>query len=115
MALCLVTLLTMLAPFARSARVFELATHFPVQYALVALIGGVVFAIRRTWWVSAIAAACIAANVLVVMPYFTSTIPTAAASPNSAQVRVMLSNVYYRNRDASSLVAAVRAEQPDVL
>ncbi len=109
-----VALLTIAAIFGRLPY-FELATHFRLQYALVATMCLAAFALIRARLPLVVALVCASVNWVYVAPYYGSLSPVAKAAEPATRVRFMLSNVYLGNRDYAQLLAAVREERPDVL
>jgi endonuclease/exonuclease/phosphatase (EEP) superfamily protein YafD len=105
---------TLAAEFGRVVY-FELATHFRLQYALAATLAAAVLLVRKRWAALAVAVVCAAVNWTTIAPYLTPLTPLARAAAPAERVRFMLANVHMHNRDYEALVAAVRAERPDVL
>ena len=93
---------------------FELATHFRLQYAVGASLAAALLATVRAWPGAALAVVCAAANWGHVVPYYVAD-PPAAHGGATIPVRLMLANLYYRNRDYGSFVDAVRRERPDAI
>jgi endonuclease/exonuclease/phosphatase (EEP) superfamily protein YafD len=111
-------LATAFAAAAGSAWVADLAVHFRLQYAALALVVFVLFALtRRPAW-AALALGIAVMNGLIAAPLLVSR-PAAAAvvSPNDDGVPVRLAfiNVFYGNDGYRRVVDFVRAEKPDAV
>src|SRR5688572_6389811 len=76
----------------------ELATHFRLQYALAASLAAVALLAAKRWKPLAAAVLCAAVNWASVFPYLAPITPTASAATEASHVRIMLANVYMRNR-----------------
>lgn len=107
---------TVLAASARYFWVGDLATHFRLQYIVLALLSAVALAgVRWTKW-AATAAAALVVNALAVMPV-SLWLPEASAfsDPPVRSTRVSLAaiNVLYRNADHRRLIEFLRRARPD--
>ena len=105
--------LTLVAFFGRH-EYLELATHFRLQYALAASLCAAALLAARAWPAAALAACCAAVNWAYIAPFYAAA-PPAPAAAAGAPVRLLLSNVYYKNRDVPELIATVEREKPDVV
>jgi len=97
-------------PFA----VLDNLSNFPAHFAAAFLACGALFALRRH---TAPALACLVLAVLAlwrVVPWYIDA-PTAAEDPARPYVRLLVSNVYYANRDHKRLLGLVARENPDVV
>jgi endonuclease/exonuclease/phosphatase (EEP) superfamily protein YafD len=91
----------------------ELATHFRLQYALVASVCVVLLIVFHSWKLLPIVLCCAVINWFYIAPYYSAT-PGASASPAAVHLRLMLANVLGSNRNYSVLIATVDQERPDV-
>jgi endonuclease/exonuclease/phosphatase (EEP) superfamily protein YafD len=101
---------------ARYGWVFDLATHFRVQYVVVdALLASACVFQRKPIWCLALAA-CAVFSARPVLPYFTfghaSAATTTASGPT---IKVMSANVLFENHSSTRLLEIVRNESPDVV
>jgi endonuclease/exonuclease/phosphatase (EEP) superfamily protein YafD len=95
--------------------VFDLTTHFRLQFlagtgALLALL-----AVRRQWRVAALLFVIAALNAWPVLPYLPQLAPTAAATPGAAPLKVLTVNVSFRQFSARRFREIVAEAAPDVL
>jgi len=102
------TLATFLAGF---LWLFDLFSHFRLQYVVVAAVLTLMLAWTRPRWAS------VAALLLGVWHgYIFLSVPTAQADLLcKQQVRVMAFNLLYRNQDMDAAIAAIEAKRPDIL
>lgn len=104
--------LTLLGFTARWWWIGEVACHFRLQY----LLGLTALAISLLWlqrpWAAVLAACGAATNLLVVAPLYAGTV--AAAPSQRHSIRVVLANVYARNRRPAALQTYLESRQPDV-
>ncbi len=111
---------TLLATTARVFWLGDLAVHFPVQYAGLALLGFLLFLIaRRPGW-AALALALAVFNVMNAAPGLAThppvlPKPVAGAATDSMKVRVASINVFYRNRDYARVAAFIHGAKPDAV
>ena len=111
-------LATAFAASASSAWVADLAVHFRLQYAALALFVFVLFAAaRRPAW-AAIALLIAVTNGLIAAPLLVSRPAAAALSArddDGVAVRLAFVNVFFGNDDYRRVVGFVRAEKPDAV
>jgi len=111
---------TLLATTAGSFWLGDLAVHFPVQYAALALVAFVVFlTVRRPAW-AALALAIAAFNTLNAAPVLAARPPAAppalAHGPGDpVHVRVASVNVLYTNSEFQRVAAFIHRERPDAV
>jgi endonuclease/exonuclease/phosphatase (EEP) superfamily protein YafD len=107
---------TLLASTARFFWFGELAVHFPVQYAGLALIAFVLFVVaRRPGW-AALALGIAAFNVMSAAPELMTRPPVVLkASADAVHVRLASINVLYSNRDYPRVADFIRRERPDAV
>ncbi len=101
---------------ARHGWVFELATHFRVQYVAVdALLVLACAFLRKPIWCVALAA-CAAFSVRPVLPYVAFGHASAAtAAAHGPTIKLLSANVFFKNHSATRLLEIVREESPDVV
>jgi endonuclease/exonuclease/phosphatase (EEP) superfamily protein YafD len=105
---------TVLALGARFWWIFELATHFRVQYlAAAAALLALLVARRQYRWAGALALASVL-NMVPVLPYLSLT-PTAAAYSPGAPLKILAVNVSHGDFSAARLLEIQREAAPDVL
>jgi endonuclease/exonuclease/phosphatase (EEP) superfamily protein YafD len=107
---------TVIAAAAGSAWVADLAVHFRLQYAALALLVFVLFAVtRRPAW-AAVALFIAIANGLIAAPLLVSR-PASAALPaeDGVPVRLAFVNVFHGNDEFPRVLDFVRAEKPDAV
>jgi endonuclease/exonuclease/phosphatase (EEP) superfamily protein YafD len=97
--------------------VFDLASHFQVQYLVAAVAALVVLLATRSWRWSILAVALVALTGARVLPWWLSTTPTetarAATAPNA--LRLLHANVLRRNTQYNEILDLIEREQPDVI
>ena len=110
-AIIVTTLLSIIGSFGWQA-LLELLSHFKLQYfCLNLLLFGLLFLTRQRTLIL-ISVFCLAINVLEIAPWY---IPQPAlGSNNSAQLRVLSSNVNVQNKNYSKVLSLVRKEKPDI-
>ncbi len=101
---------------ARHGWVFELATHFRVQYVVVdALLLLACALLRKPIWCLALAG-CAAFSVRPVLPYVAFGHASAAtAVAHEPTIKLLSANVLFKNHSATRLLEIVREESPDVV
>jgi endonuclease/exonuclease/phosphatase (EEP) superfamily protein YafD len=94
---------------------FDVFAHFRVQYALAAAALTLVCAWQRRPAWAGIMAACLAANVAVMHPYLNLAQGARAGETpsDSATVRAITMNVWYRNRSYAAAERFIRESWPD--
>jgi len=106
-------LLMSLAGYLGSFRlVFELTSHFRVQYAIATLIPLIYFTLRRQPRWIAISLVCLAINLMEIVPWYFPRQSFDTASSNT--LRVALSNVNVHNRHFDKVMSLVEEENPDI-
>jgi endonuclease/exonuclease/phosphatase (EEP) superfamily protein YafD len=91
----------------------ELTSHFRLQYLFIAIACTIGFAVFRAWRWLIVSAFVVLLNVVVVAPWYLP--PSKAADPQSHNLRVLLANVLYSNRNYDGVLSLVRQEDPDVI
>jgi endonuclease/exonuclease/phosphatase (EEP) superfamily protein YafD len=97
---------------------FELATHFRLQYALASTACAAWLAYARAWRTALLGVCCAALSWGYVVPYYFGDEARDAAGVKPAQEErlvVMFANVAVGNSDYEALLASVREVRPDVV
>lgn len=97
---------------------FELATHFRLQYALASTACAAALAYARAWKTALLAVCCAALSWGYVLPYYAggeSGARGAADVGREERLVLMFANVAVGNSDYEALLASVREVRPDVL
>jgi endonuclease/exonuclease/phosphatase (EEP) superfamily protein YafD len=93
---------------------FELSSHFKLQYLLVGFSTFIFFALVRSkkrWLL--VSAFCIIINLAEIVPWYFPAPAWAGANPGQ-HLRILHSNVLRSNRRYSEVISLVKAEQPDI-
>ncbi len=94
--------------------VFELTSHFRVQYFLILLISAIVYGCRKKWKHLAAALFFLIVNGAVIIPwYLLEKEPNTIV--NHPPVRILFANVHTSNNDYSSLLELIEKESPDII
>jgi endonuclease/exonuclease/phosphatase (EEP) superfamily protein YafD len=95
-------------------RFFELASHFPLQYLIVALACLLVCVVLHAWWATLGAGVTVVLNLVLVVPWY---LPPARAPLSAPQypVKILLANVESANQNVAALIRVVFEENPQVL
>jgi endonuclease/exonuclease/phosphatase (EEP) superfamily protein YafD len=109
----LITILTITGYFGELHYILDLTVHFKVQYLVIALCTFFFFVLKRNkmWWI--ISLCCILLNFIEIVPWY---LPQSAIANNTTigQLRVLLSNIYFSNRNYPKVISLVRQENPDI-
>lgn len=110
-------LATLLALFGDRWWLFELTTHFPVQFAAAQVVGLFYFAARRRLPLILFTLPFLAINLAVIAPYYLPGRAEAAsaASAGSQSLRVMTLNLLVQNDRIDLVERAILEEDPDVI
>lgn len=106
---------TLIALLAGSGWPAELFSHFPVQYALVQLVGILFFLAFRPRWLALVSLPLLALNLWPLLPYYWQGGSAHAAMGPVASLRVMTLNINAENPRADLVLQAIEAENPDLL
>jgi endonuclease/exonuclease/phosphatase (EEP) superfamily protein YafD len=96
----------------RRAWIFDLTSHFRVQYFVSLVLASAGLLLLSQWGGAATALGLALVNGVVILPRF---IPLAQAASNGPANRLLLSNVLRINRSYGQLRALVAREQPDLV
>ncbi len=100
--------------FGRTLWLFELLTHFRLQYVIAGAILAVTLVALRRWFGAGIAAILAVANAAPLVPYLDT--PPAISAPESGEaVKVMAVNLRHSYGDMDATRRLIRAERPDVV
>ncbi|MFB2935009.1 endonuclease/exonuclease/phosphatase family protein [Aerosakkonemataceae cyanobacterium BLCC-F154] len=109
----LITLLTITGHLGKFNYILDMTAHFKVQYLIVGFCPFFFFLLTRNklWWI--ISLSCIFLNLMEVVPWY---LPPAAIAQEtkSGQLRVLISNVLFKNKNYAAVISLVRKENPDV-
>lgn len=112
----LATLLAILAPIWWLA---DLAVHFRLQYLLIGLVGLVPMVMLKRWWLTGLAAVCIALNIMPAIGYFQPPSPIKLArtqpAPSTESIRIAGLNVFFRNSNYAGVATWMQQDQPDIV
>ncbi len=90
---------------------FELFSHFAVQYAVLALALTGYWLYAKPRWLAAIAVLVVLLNGLLIYPWFAAPKPSGTGPRD---IRVLHANVLYANTDYTRIVRLVQSQSPDV-
>jgi endonuclease/exonuclease/phosphatase (EEP) superfamily protein YafD len=105
-----ILLLSLLAYLGEFDRLFELMTHFRLQYLCGAIVVAIAYALSNQKIGLWVALFCIGLNAIEIVPFY---IP--AEQTSDRQIRVMVSNVLTSNQRYEDFIDYVRSENPDIL
>jgi endonuclease/exonuclease/phosphatase (EEP) superfamily protein YafD len=109
-----VALLCTFAGFAaRLGWLFELTSHFRLQYTLFLLTLGVAFALRKRVLPASLFLAGALINFLSIAPYLPGT--RSAEPVDAQQLRLLLINVHSANQDSARVLGLIEQTQPDLV
>jgi len=91
---------------------FELASHFRVQYLALLASGALVLLAARYYRLAAALTACALMNLYVLLPLYVS---AAAGGPHEHAVRIVSANVKAENTRRSALLEFIRTSDPDIV
>lgn len=94
-------------------QLFELTSHFKLQYLIAAWLLLVYFAIKRQKFLISVSLFCVAINLAEIVPWYLPN-PAIAASPQATAVRVVQVNVWGRNKQYDKVLDFVRKEKPAI-
>jgi endonuclease/exonuclease/phosphatase (EEP) superfamily protein YafD len=108
------TLLSVASSLNGEYRLFELASHFKLQYLIVGCCCCIFFALARTQklWLL-VSVFCIIINLIEIVPWYGPQRAFAVENPGQ-QLRIFHSNVLMSNQKYANLISLVREEKPDV-
>ncbi|MCP4708998.1 MAG: endonuclease/exonuclease/phosphatase family protein [Planctomycetes bacterium] len=94
--------------------IFELTSHFRMQYFIILFLAAAVYCLEKKWILYALAMVFLTANAFVVLPWY---IPEKNINPPPAgeSVHLLFSNVFTSNDNYSSLIDLIEQESPDII
>lgn len=108
-----IPILTFTAFFADLYWVFDLATHFRLQYSLLSLFFAGLFPLLKMWRWAGVALLCLAINAPFVVSWYLPSSNSAQAGEGQ-KLRLLLSNVLWDNKHHAEVIAMVKKEKPDL-
>lgn len=112
-SLLTVSALTLISFFSHHAYL-ELATHFRLQYAVVAALCILSLINFQSWKMLPLAVVCALLNSTYVLPYYSKDFLPVGYS-EATRLRLMQANVLGSNRNYAALLGSVAAARPDIL
>ena len=109
-----VLLFSIAACFGDAHKLFELTSHFRLQYFVASLACSLIFLYFRAWPWAVAGLVCVAINGATLAPWYSRGTQVDPGQPVH-DLRLLLANVHYANSQYSSLIQLVREEQPDLL
>lgn len=106
---CLATLLGFAG---RWGWLFELASHFRMQYLVVLASGSMVLLAARRYRLATVLAACAMVNLYVLVPLY---IPGTATEPPANRLRIVSANILAENTQRTQLLDFIRSSDPDLV
>jgi len=91
----------------------ELTSHFKIQYLVISCIGLLGLLIWRSKRSLLVALFCLTLQLVEVLPWYLP--PASFAAPPQPNLRILLSNIYFRNQNPEKLLQLIRNEQPDLV
>lgn len=99
--------------FGRTFWMFELLTHFRVQYAVAGAVLALALAMFRRWVGAGISLALGLAHAVPVLSLFVA--PPSTDAPTRPNVKVVTMNLRHRFADVEATRRLIRAERPDIV
>jgi endonuclease/exonuclease/phosphatase (EEP) superfamily protein YafD len=96
------------------SNLFELTSHFKVQYLIVSAICSLIFLRIRDYRWAAVGLITVSLNAALVLPIYWKDRPVNTISDGS-RLRIVHSNVLYSNNNYNSFLEMVEEESPDIL
>lgn len=113
-AVIIVTLLSVASSLKGEYRLFELASHFKLQYLIFGCCSCIFFAITRAQkWRLLVSIFCIIINLVEIVPWYLPQ-PAFAVETPGEQLRIFHSNVLTSNQRYADVISLVREEKPDI-
>jgi endonuclease/exonuclease/phosphatase (EEP) superfamily protein YafD len=92
--------------------VFDLFSHFRVQYAIGLAVGLVAAAVLRRWGIVLLAVQILVLDVMFLVPAW---LPAASPPADAPRVKLLLVNVHLSNRAFGRTIELIRREDPDLV
>ncbi len=110
--LVIIGLGTLLGFGADYAYLFDIVSHFRLQYALGAILTGFVFALFRKWFAVLAAVVVLVVNLSLIVPLYFFPDSLSISNP---PVRVLLMNVLSSNQNTDAVIDQINRYQPNIL
>ena len=107
-----VIVLTVLGFLARIWWVFDLASHFRLQYLVVLLVSGVAFSFGKRWGMASYASIFALINFIILLRLY---LRPRITSQQGQVYRLLQANVLQKNPSADQLTALIQGEKPDFI
>jgi endonuclease/exonuclease/phosphatase (EEP) superfamily protein YafD len=104
---------TYLGNFGSVTFLFDLLSHFRLQYLVVQALFLILATTTRRWFLIAVCLAGLGANAMEIAPFYTTPIPTVAA--DAKRISVLHINVNSQNRQFQKVVDLIAAYKPDIV
>jgi endonuclease/exonuclease/phosphatase (EEP) superfamily protein YafD len=92
--------------------ILELTSHFKLQYLLLLLGCVLILLWMRWWWWALLSFLGVVLNAMVVLPWYFQQVPVTSASHD---LKLLLANVNFKNKNYSALPELVATEKPTIL
>lgn len=113
-AIGVAALLSVLPWLGWDALVVDIAAHFRLQYLILSIVGLAVFVVRRAAVLGAVSAGCLLINGVALAPYYLER-PAQASVSTDGSIRVLLMNVFTRNRHFDEAATIIENADADVV
>jgi len=104
-------LLTATFWFSTDQYMFDLISHFPVQYLVVGFVGFTFFALGRRWVWCGLSIVVIVGNLVTISPFI---VVSQTESNRTEVAKLMVVNVHTSNANYPAIINLVRSEQPKI-
>lgn len=94
---------------------FDMFSHFRLQYFWLLLLLALVAGLRGRWRLGAIATAFATVNLTLLLPFYIQPPTAEAAAPTTATLKVLSANVFYHNRTPEMVIDYVHKVDPDII
>ncbi|MCC7419867.1 MAG: endonuclease/exonuclease/phosphatase family protein [Planctomycetaceae bacterium] len=103
---------TLIGWLARRHWIFDLATHFVVQSAVLMAVFLAISLVLRDWRMALLAAVVLVINAARIVPLY---LPADEPSSTGQRIRLLSANVHTGNRNAAPFLELVQREDPDII
>lgn len=108
----IIVLICLCSYFGRYAYIFELLSHFRIQYLISISLCLIYFSIRRRWLFTAMNTIIVVILLFEIVPYYC---PRNIDAEGKKFVRIYYSNVLTSNENHEGLLEQVKRENPDII
>jgi endonuclease/exonuclease/phosphatase (EEP) superfamily protein YafD len=112
LSVILLTVPTLVGWLARRHWIFDLATHFVVQSAVLMVVFVAISLVFRDWRLALLAAVVLVINAARIVPLY---LPADEPSSTGQRVRLLSANVHTGNRNATPFLELIQREDPDII